>query len=115
MIRAVMLRDAAGHFTGCRVTGHSGYAPQGSDIVCAAVSALCATCVNSLEAVCGVRPELRENRDGLLDFRLPGGLSDQQAHDAQVLMKALRQGLKDVSEAEPAHMELAIQDGRKSK
>ena len=112
MIRVRLDVDERGLITGCQMTGHSGYAEAGHDIVCAAVSVLGATCVNSLESVCGIQPILEDNREGLLSFHLPDHLSERQLHDAQVLMGALRQGLTDVSDAYPKHVQLVRQKRR---
>ncbi len=110
MISAVLYREG-NRFRGCRITGHSGYAPAGRDIVCAAVSVLSCTCVNALESVCGVVPRVTGNENGLLTFELPetGGTQDR---DAQVLMGALRQGLADVAEAYPQNVKLTISERR---
>ena len=48
MTRAVFLCDSLGRFTGFHVKGHAGYAEEGSDIVCSAISVLTTTCVNAL-------------------------------------------------------------------
>lgn len=114
MIRAVLYRDAENHLTEYAAKGHAGYAEEGSDIVCAAVSVLGATCVNSLERVCGVVPEVVENTSGALRFRLPSPLPADKRHDAQVLMSALRQGLSDVAEQFPQYLQLSIRDWRKT-
>ena len=44
-------------FVGFVVEGHSGYAEQGSDIVCASVSILSYTALNSMNAVAGITLE----------------------------------------------------------
>ena len=111
MIRTVFDREG-GRFTGFRASGHAGYAEHGSDIVCAAVSVLGCTCVNSLESVCGVTPDIAANDDGLLAFTLPAPLDGQQAHDAQVLMAALHQGIADIARQYPRHVSLSIQERR---
>ena len=113
MIRAILYRNAEGQFTGYSARGHSDYAEEGYDIVCAAVSVLGATCVNSLESLCGVEVELLENDSGVLRFRLPAPLPPQSMHDAQILMGALHQGLSDVAEQFPKDLSLSIQDWRK--
>ena len=41
-------RDKSGRLSGFTVVGHTGYAPEGEDIVCAGVSALSQTAVNAL-------------------------------------------------------------------
>ena len=111
MIRAVFSREGE-RYTGFRASGHSGYAEAGSDIVCAAVSVLGCTCVNSLEAVCGVTPDITENDDGILAFTLPHPLDGQRAHDAQVLMAALHQGIADIARQYPRYVTLSIQERR---
>ena len=113
MIRAELYRDNDGHWIGYSAKGHSGYAEEGSDIVCAAVSILSATCVNSLESVCGIVPEIEDNGDGVLRFSLPQGLDACKLHDAQVLLGALGQGLSDLAEQFPHNVRFSIHDGRK--
>ncbi len=113
MIRATLYRGADGQFTGYSAKGHSDYAEEGYDIVCAAVSVLGATCANSLESVCGVVPEILANESGQLHFRIPPSLSPQAMHDAQILFGFLHQGLKDVAEEFPQGIQLSIQDWRK--
>jgi len=113
MIRAVLYRGADGQFTGYSAQGHSDYAEEGYDIVCAAVSVLGVTCANSLESVCGIMPEVLANDSGILHFRLPSPISPQAMRDAQILFGFLHQGLKDVAEQFPQDVNLSIQDWRK--
>lgn len=49
------------NYTGFSVSGHAGYAEQGKDIVCSAISALTINCVNSLLVLAGA--EILECRD----------------------------------------------------
>ena len=80
--------------------GHSGYAAEGEDIVCAAVSALSQTAVNALEAVAGVEPEVIV-RSGFLSARLPKGLRAKQRYAAEIILRSVRQGLEDIAKAYP--------------
>ncbi len=111
MISAVLYREG-GRYTGFRAEGHSGYAEAGSDIVCAAVSILGCTCVNSLESLLGVRVLLKGNDEGLLDFDLPE-VPEDRAEGVQLLMGALRQGLSDLQGGYPAYIRLQIKGRRK--
>ena len=111
MIRAVLYREG-NSLTGCRLEGHSGWADHGHDIVCAAASILGCTCVNSLESVCGIIPNVTQNDDGILAFDLPV-LSEEDNGKAQILMKALEQGLKDLAEERQKHVTLSIIERRK--
>ena len=107
MISATLYRGEDG-YTACRITGHSGQAEAGRDIVCAAVSILGCTCVNSLESVCGLIPLVTENEEGVLAFRLPE-MNPEENEKAQILMGALKQGLTDLAESYPRNVKLTIQ------
>ena len=107
MISAILYLGKDG-YSACRITGHSGQAEAGRDIVCAAVSILGCTCVNSLESVCGLIPEVTQNEEGVLEFRLPEMPPEDNAK-AQILMGALKQGLTDLADAYPRNVKLTIQ------
>ena len=85
--------------TGFECTGHAGFAEEGSDIVCAAVSILTTTCVNALETVAGLTPHVSA-ASGKMILALPDG----GGHDAQVILKTMRQGLKDLTNAYPDYV-----------
>ncbi len=85
--------------TGFECTGHAGFAQAGSDIVCAAVSILTTTCANALETVAGLKPQVKAS-SGRMTLSLPDG----GGHDAQVILKAMRQGLKDLTDAYPDYL-----------
>ena len=107
MISATRYQGKDG-LTACRITGHSGQAEAGRDIVCAAVSILGCTCVNAMESVCGIIPLVTENEEGLLAFQLPEITPEENAK-AQILMGALKQGLTDLADAYPRNVTLTIQ------
>ena len=113
MISAVLFQEG-NDLTGCRIEGHSGWADAGHDIVCAASSILGCTCVNSLESVCGVIPDITEydEEKGVLAFELPK-MTEADNEKAQILMKALKQGLNDLTEAYPQNVRLSIKERRK--
>ena len=113
MITAVLYREGD-NLTGCRLEGHSGWAESGRDIVCAAASILGCTCVNALESVCGVIPEITEYNEqkAMLAFELPE-MTEEKNSKAQILMGALRQGLDDLSAEYPQNVTLSIIERRK--
>ena len=107
MISATLYQGEDG-YTACRITGHSGQAEAGRDIVCAAVSILGCTCVNALESVCGIIPLVTENDAGVLSFQLPE-INPEENEKAQILMGALKQGLTDLADAYPRNVTLTIE------
>ena len=98
MIR-VTLHSQGESITGFEVKGHAGYAEAGQDIVCAAVSILTTTCANALESVAGLKPLVKAS-PGKMILSLP----DFDGHDAQVILKTMRQGLKDLVDAYPDYV-----------
>ena len=72
--------------------GHAGYAEEGQDIICAAVSALVINTVNSLEAFTTEQFETEAEVPGEIAVRLehPAG------HDADLLMRSLVLGLQGI-------------------
>ena len=100
MIRVSLLRDAEGRVSGFACKGHAGYAEEGSDIVCAAVSVLSITCANALQSVAGAEPEITE-KDGFLTASLR---EDQLSHDSQVILRTFEQGICDMAASYPKYI-----------
>ena len=100
MTRVTLFHESDGKLAGFSCKGHAGYAEAGSDIVCAAVSALSITCCNSLQSIAGVTPSVEE-KDGFLKVMLS---QDQQSHDAQVILRVFEQGIRDIAESYPKHI-----------
>lgn len=78
--------------------GHSGYAEEGSDIICAAVSALTINTVNSLEILTEDQLETEE-KEGYLSFRFKTPVSEGGA----LLMDSLLLGLTQIQDSYSNH------------
>ena len=60
-----------GKFVKFRISGHSGYAEAGSDIVCAAVSAMAMLTVNNITDSFGIPARVTADEEGpVIDFAL---------------------------------------------
>ena len=82
-------------FVGFRVSGHSGYAEEGSDIVCAGISVLTINFINSVDSFTDDKFILNENPDkALIEFKFKSESSEQ----SQLLFKSLALGLSDLYE-----------------
>ncbi len=98
---------------GFSLKGHAGYRGMGKDIVCAAASVLMTTCINALETVAGVLPVVSQREDAArLAATLPEGMTPQQAHDAQIILKTALQGFTDLSKEHSKHFRII--DGRQT-
>ncbi|MBQ8895764.1 MAG: ribosomal-processing cysteine protease Prp [Clostridia bacterium] len=70
MITASFIKSN-GKFCNFRIHGHSGYAEEGSDIVCAAVSAMAMLTVNNITESFGVPAKVVTDEEGpVIDFKL---------------------------------------------
>ena len=65
----------AGRIVGFTVKGHSGYAEEGSDIVCAAVTSAVRLTECTVNDVLGLEASVKvKEKDASITLRLPGGL-----------------------------------------
>ncbi len=95
MIKVTIYQNSEQKISGFDLQGHAGYAEAGSDIVCAAVSALAQNAVNSMEAFTedGFTAEA-DAENGKLYVRLEPGYSEKTA----LLLDSLILGLQGIEE-----------------
>ena len=69
--------------TGFSVSGHSGYAEAGSDIVCAAVSAVVTMAEATINEVCGAKAKVRvKEEDARVTLTLPASCDEEESIQA---------------------------------
>ena len=69
--------------SGFSVSGHSGYAEAGSDIVCAAVSAVVTMAEATINDVLGAKAKVRvKNEDARVTLTLPASCDEEEAVQA---------------------------------
>ena len=69
--------------TGFSVSGHSGYAEEGSDIVCAAISAVVTMAEATINDVCGAKAKVRvKEEDARITLTLPASCDEEDAVQA---------------------------------
>ena len=92
---------------GLRLSGHSGYAEEGSDIVCAAASVLFTACVNALETVTGIEPLVTmKPRQPLSAVQLPAGFPREKRGAANAVFQTAYEGLKATAEQYPDYLQI---------
>ena len=93
--------------------GHTGFADHGEDIVCAAISVLMQTAVNSLEAVAGIKSFILETDEtsGYMYIELPANVDETIASKADVVLNTVLTGLQGVAQAYPKYMRLLKKGG----
>ena len=69
--------------TGFSVSGHSGYAEAGSDIVCAAISAVVTMAEATINDVCGAKAKVRvKEEDARITLMLPASCDEEETVQA---------------------------------
>jgi uncharacterized protein len=94
MIQVIIIRDNEGVIREFSVNGHAGFAESGSDIVCAAVSAVAYTAVGALEELVGIRRY--EEKEGYMKFSLPLDISREKFETAGIILETAAIGFKQI-------------------
>lgn len=89
------------HNESINIEGHAGYAPHGKDIVCAAVSALCQTLIQSID-------DLTEDS---LEYSMQSGMVEIKhkilSEKAQLLIESFFVGIEMIADNYPEHVQLS--------
>ena len=69
--------------TGFSVSGHSGYAESGADIICAAISAVVTMAEATINDVCGAKAKVRvKEGDARVTLTLPASCDEEESVQA---------------------------------
>jgi len=76
--------------TGFEVKGHSGLAPQGEDVLCAAVTSAVRLTETAVNDVLGLEAAVKvKEKEALISLKLPGGLTGEACDVCQTLLSAM--------------------------
>jgi uncharacterized protein YsxB (DUF464 family) len=82
-------------YKGFCCNGHSGYATSGEDIVCAAISVLVITTINSLEVLAKEKMTVKEDeRSGFIDCQFNHSINEK----SKLLIDSMILGLESIAE-----------------
>ena len=91
--------------TGFTVSGHSGYAEGGADIVCAAISAAVAVAEATINDVCGAKAKVRvKEEDARITLTLPVSCDEEES--VQAVLAGLLLYLCNLRDDYPDHIEV---------
>ena len=94
-----------GRITGFSVSGHSGYAEAGQDIVCAAVSAVVGMAEATINDVCGAKAKVRvKEEDARISLTLPAVCDEEES--VQAVLAGLLLYLCNLRDEYPDHIEV---------
>lgn len=98
MIKIVIYKSPKGDITGFKVTGHSGYASRGKDIVCSAISALAQTALLGLLKIAEADVEYKIS-EGFLQCSIRNVGSDRQRIMCEAILGTVCEGFKSIRES----------------
>ena len=91
--------------TGFSVSGHSGYAEAGQDIVCAAISAVVTMAEATINDVCGAKAKVRvKEEDARITLTLPTSCDEEEA--VQAVLSGMMLTLISLREDYPDYIEV---------
>ena len=91
--------------TGFSVSGHSGYAEAGSDIVCAAISAVVTMAEATINEVCGAKAKVRvKEEDARVTLTLPTSCDEEET--VQAVLAGMMVTLLSLQEDYPDYIEV---------
>ena len=92
----VTIKRKNNHIVEVVASGHTGYGEAGEDIVCAGISTLIQSALLGLLQVAQINVKYTVNEQkGSLRFTLPENLTEQERHDASVILNTMLCGLND--------------------
>ena len=90
---------------GFEVKGHSGYADEGEDIVCAAVTSAIRLCECAINDVLGLEASVKvRQKDASISLKLPGSLGQTNESTCQALLTALMVYFTELHEEYPENI-----------
>lgn len=94
MIKIVVARDKEGFIWRFTVKGHAGFAEKGSDIICAAVSAIAYTAVGALKMLVGIKNYTE--RDGFMKCSIPADIAETKKNTTRIILETAIIGFKQI-------------------
>ena len=93
--------------TGFDSVGHSGYAEEGADIVCAGITSAIRLVDATINSVLGLAASVKVSEETTtISFRLPGGLSDEAEMTCQSLLTGLMVYFTELKDEFPDNIEV---------
>ena len=107
----VTFHSADSRLDGFVVEGHSGYAEEGSDIVCAAISAAVGLAECTINEVMGLGAQVKaRDESARISLKLPPGLNEASDNLCQALLTGLLVYLQTMGEEYPDNLTVLLDD-----
>ena len=103
----ILFHTAGNRIVGFDAKGHSGYAEEGADIVCAAITSTVRLVETTVNDVMGLAASVKvHSKSDTIEFRLPGGLSATAESTCQALLTGMMLYLTQLHDEYPENIEV---------
>ena len=107
----VTFHSADSRLDGFVVEGHSGYAEEGSDIVCAAISAAVGLTECTINEVMGLGAAVKaKEKSARVSLKLPSALNEESESLCQTVLTGLMVYLRALGEEYPDNLTVLLDD-----
>ena len=107
----VTFHSAGGRLDGFMSEGHSGYAEEGGDIVCAAISAAVGLAECTINEVMGVGAAVKaKEKSARVSLKLPPALNEDSESLCQTVLTGLMVYLRSLGEEYPDNLTVLLDD-----
>ena len=107
----ITFRSEGDRITGFDSQGHSGYAEEGEDIVCAAITSAIRLVDATINDVLGLAASVKvRESDASISFRLPGSLGPTAESACQALLTGLMVYFAELHDEYPENIEVLEED-----
>ena len=107
----VTFHSADSRLDGFAVEGHSGYAEEGSDIVCAAISAAVGLTECTINEVMGLGAAVKaKEKSARVSLKLPPALNEESESLCQTVLTGLMVYLRALGEEYPDNLTVLLDD-----
>ena len=107
----ITFRNEGGRIIGFDSQGHSGYAEEGADIVCAAISSTISLVEATINDVLGLAASVKvRESDASISLRLPGSLGPTAESTCQALLAGLMLYFTQLHDEYPENIEVLEDD-----
>ena len=101
----VTFHSEGSRITGFTVEGHSGYASEGADILCAAITSAVRLAECAINDVLGLEASVKvKQQDASISLKLPGSLGQTNESTCQTLLTAMMLYFCELHEEYPDHL-----------
>lgn len=109
MIKVVFHRTPSGMIQSVTMKGHANFAENGSDIVCAAATAVSFGTANAIETLTGIDPVAKQGGDGgYLKVVIPQDISVEAREKIEILLQGMLISLETIEKEYHKYIQITL-------